>query len=86
MSGTFDVPAGNYRFDWYKNPSGTDGSGYGEGEQWIGTSTLSHSGGGPQGWGGAFVGAVGDVITMTLTQDLGGGNYGPTSEFSEAVS
>ncbi|MDW3179674.1 MAG: right-handed parallel beta-helix repeat-containing protein [Acidimicrobiia bacterium] len=86
LNGTYDVPAGSYRFDFYKNPSGADASGFGEGEQWVATSTLSHSGSGAEGWGAAFVGAVGDIITITVTEDLGGGNYGSTSEFSSAAS
>ncbi len=82
LGGTFDVPAGSYRFEIFSNPSGSDGSGYGEGETYVGSSTLSHSGAGPQAWGAAFVGAIGDEITVTITEDFGGGSYGATSEFS----
>ncbi len=84
LNGTFDVPAGSYRFEIFRNPSGADPTGYGEGQELVGTSTLSHSGAGPQGWGGAFVGSVGDTVTVTVTEDLGGGVYGSTSEFSLA--
>jgi len=86
LGGTYDVPAGNYRFEFFKNPAGADPTGFGEGEQHVASSPLSHSGTGPEGWGAAFVGAVGDIVTVTLTEDLGGGNYGATSEFSAAVT
>ena len=86
LAGTFDVPAGSYRFEIFTNPSGSDGSGFGEGETYVASSTLSHSGVGPQAWGAAFVGAIGDEITVTITEDFGGGNYGATSEFSAVAT
>ncbi|MGI9601211.1 MAG: beta strand repeat-containing protein, partial [Acidimicrobiales bacterium] len=43
---------------------------------------LSHSGTGPQAFGAAFPGTPGDLITATLTEDLGAGTYGATSEFA----
>ena len=77
-----DVPAGNYRVEFFTNPSGADGTGYGEGETFVSAvvvtagSALSHT----------FAGAPGDVITATATHDLGGGSYGDTSEFSAAYT
>ena len=77
-----DVPAGNYRVEFFTNPSGADGSGFGEGESFVSSvvvtagSGLSHT----------FGGTIGDVVTATATHDLGGGSYGDTSEFSAAVT
>ncbi|MGI9608300.1 MAG: LamG-like jellyroll fold domain-containing protein [Acidimicrobiales bacterium] len=82
VTGTFDVPAGDYRFEFYRNPTGVDPSGNGEGEVFAGTSTLSHSGAGPQPFGAAFPGVLGDQVSITLTEVLAGPAFGPTSEFS----
>ncbi|MDH5293369.1 MAG: cadherin-like domain-containing protein, partial [Acidimicrobiia bacterium] len=77
-----DVPAGNYRVEFFTNPSGADGSGYGEGETFVSSvvvtagTGLSHS----------FSGTIGDVLTATATHDLGGGSYGDTSEFSAVIT
>ncbi len=84
LSGTFDVPAGTYRLEFFANPSGADPTGYGEGEVFVGAATLTHTGSGPEPFGAAFPGSAGDVITATITEDSGGG-YGSTSEFSSAV-
>ncbi len=85
LAGEFDVPAGNYRLEFFLNPSGSDGSGYGEGEVIVGTATLSHSGSGAQPFGAAFPGSAGDVVTATLTAVSAGPAYGPSSEFSPAA-
>jgi hypothetical protein len=84
LAGVFDVPAGDYRFEFFKNPSGADPSGYGEGEVLIASSTLAHTGSGEEPFGAAFPGVLGEVITATLTMDYGDGTYGSSSEFSEA--
>ncbi|MDH3704976.1 MAG: right-handed parallel beta-helix repeat-containing protein [Acidimicrobiia bacterium] len=81
ITGTYDVPAGDYRFEIFKNPSGADPSGHGEGEQFVGTSTLTHPGTGPAPWGAALPGTSGDVISVTITRRVGA-TFGPTSEFS----
>ncbi len=86
LSGSYDVPAGSYRFEFFTNPSGGDASGYGEGETLVASSTLSHSGGGPEPFGAAFPGTGGDVITATITEEFAGPVYGSTSEFSAAIS
>jgi hypothetical protein len=77
-----DVPAGDYRIEFFKNPSGADPSGYGEGERFAGAASISHPGGGTQSFSHSFSGFVGDSITATTTIDSGGGSYGSTSEFS----
>ena len=83
--GTFDVPAGDYRFEIFVNPGGADPSGHGEGETFVGTSVLTHTGSGDEAFGAAFPGSVGDVITVTITEDFSG-SYGSTSEFSAAYT
>ena len=43
---TLDVPAGSYRIEFFKNPSGADPSGNGEGELFASSRNLTHPGGG----------------------------------------
>ncbi len=86
VSGTLDAPVGTYRLELFTNPSGADPSGFGEGEVYETEVTLVHPGGGPQPFVAGFPGAVGDVVTATATEDLGGGSYGSTSELSAAAT
>lgn len=81
-----DVPAGSYRVELFANPSGADPSGFGEGERFAGAATVVHAGGGTRRYVVTVAGAAGDALTATVTQDLGGGTYGYTSEFSNAVT
>ena len=80
-----DVPAGNYRVEFFTNTT-ADASGYGEGETLVHTEAISHPGGGSQSFTASFAGGAGDILTATATEDLGGGSYGSTSEFSAAVT
>ncbi len=77
-----DVPAGTYRVEAFTNPSGADPSGYGEGERFAAATTVTHLGGGRESFTLTFAGALGDIVSLTTTQDLGGGAFGSTSEFS----
>ncbi len=86
IGGTFDVPAGDYRFNFFANPSGGDPSGHGEGEVLVETSTLSHIGSGPQAFDGVFAGSVGDLISVTITEESTGPVFGSTSEFSASIT
>ncbi len=79
-----DVPAGTYRIEAFTNPSGPDPSLFGEGEVFAGAATVVHPGSGSTSFSLDYTGTTGDVITLTATEDLGGGAYGPTSEFSAA--
>ncbi|MGF1666467.1 MAG: tandem-95 repeat protein, partial [Acidimicrobiia bacterium] len=81
---TLDVPAGNYRIEFFTNTA-ADPSGYGEGETFVHSATVSHPGTGSQSFTTSFAGSSGDIVTATTTEDLGGGAYGSTSEFSQAV-
>ncbi|MDH3707642.1 MAG: hypothetical protein OES57_16365, partial [Acidimicrobiia bacterium] len=79
----FDLEAGDYLFHFHTNALGADPSGYGEGQSALHVEALAgHTGG-----AGSVVATVpvdpGDVITVTVTEDLGS-SYGSTSEFSAA--
>jgi hypothetical protein len=79
------IPAGNYRIEFYANPSGSDPSGKGEGETRVSSVVVSHTGAGVESFSHTFAGSSGDELTTTATEDLGGGTYGSTSEFSASV-
>jgi hypothetical protein len=78
-----DVPVGNYRVEFFANPSGTSGSYMGEGEiyvtadSFISTGTIATK-------TITITSTNGGAFTATATEDLGGGNYGSTSEFSNS--
>jgi len=80
-----DVPAGDYRIEFFTNPSGADGTGYGEGEVFTSTVNINHTGGGSQSFTHAFAAAVGDIITTTNTLCTDGTctAFLATSEFSQ---
>ena len=84
-----DVPAGSYRIEFFRNPSGADGSGFGEGQVFAGTSNVTHPGGGALPFNHIFPGVAGDVITATATRCTDGATcaaFGNTSEFSKALN
>jgi hypothetical protein len=83
-----DVPAGSYRIEFFKNPSGADTSGYGEGEVFADSVVVSHGGTGVESFSHSFAGSTGDTLTATCTECLDGvacSSLGSTSEFSGAV-
>ena len=77
-----------YRIEFFSNTSGIeDPTGYGEGETYLGFATVTTDGS-----GNATINEIlgisvtdGDRISATATVDLGGGNYGDTSEFAMNV-
>ena len=81
-----DVPAGDYRVEAFTNPSGADPSGNGEGEVFAGATTITHTGSGVESFSLTYAGAAGDLISLTATEDLGGANFGSTSEFSAVIT
>ena len=84
-----DLPAGSYRIEFFKNPSGADPSGYGEGEVFASSRTLTHAGAGSESFSHSFAGAVGEVVTATTTFCTDGATcaaFGNTSEFSRAFT
>ena len=80
-----DLPAGNYRIEFFDNSSGLNSSGFGEGETLVGFASITATGAaGYESFSTTLSGVTAsDVlnVTATVTEDLGGGNYGSTSEF-----
>jgi hypothetical protein len=83
---SLDVPAADYRVEFFRNPSGAHGSGNGGGEVIAGATTISHAGTGTQSFVYSFAGSAGDTITATATEHIFGPFYGSTSEFSTAFT
>ncbi|MEM7322367.1 MAG: right-handed parallel beta-helix repeat-containing protein, partial [Actinomycetota bacterium] len=81
-----DAPAGNYRIEFFENPSGAGTGGYGEGQNFVHGVTVTHGGTGVESFSTSYSGAGSVPLTATATQDLGGGSYGATSEFSLAIT
>ena len=84
-----DVPAGDYRIEFFENPAGISGIGLGEGQVFLGAVTVTHPGGGSQSFSETLTGVTAtatDSVTATATEDLGGGSYGATSEFGPATA
>jgi len=87
VAGVIDSTASTtYRLEFFNNPLGTeDPTGYGEGRVFLFATTVTTDGSGHASFSvtptAASV-AAGDRISATATVDLGGGNYGSTSEFS----
>jgi len=80
-----NLPAGNYRIEFFSNPSGADSSNYGEGQVFVSAMTITHNGSGDQPFVHAFPGSVGDVMTATATEEFVGPIYRSTSEFSRRL-
>ncbi|HSR44476.1 MAG TPA: immunoglobulin-like domain-containing protein [Acidimicrobiia bacterium] len=81
-----DAPAGNYRIEFYANPTGVDPTGYGEGESLSGTYAVVSHPGGSASYSTTIAGWAGYELTATATRDFGAGSFGSSSEFSAAVS
>lgn len=79
---TLDAPAGNYVVQFFENTT-ADGTNHGEGETLAGSFTITHGGTGSESFSNNMVLANSANVSATVTQDLGGGTYGFTSEFSE---
>ena len=62
----------------------SDPSGHGEGEQYLGSTTIATDVAGSASFAATFasLSVPGQFVTATATLDLGGGDYGATSEFS----
>ena len=83
-----DVPSGFYRIEFFRNPSGVDSTGYGEGESLADAVILQDTGPGVYSYSHSFAGVVGDTLTATCTECMDGVActvFGSTSEFSAAV-
>ena len=84
VSFSLDVPAGSYRVEFFRNPSGVDVPN-GEGEVFAGFKNVTHGGGGSRSFSATITGVSGDRITATTTLCTDGGvcaAFSDTSEFS----
>jgi len=81
-----DVPAGDYRVEFFTNPLGADPSGNGEGEIFADALMITHAGAGIESFSHIFAGAVGDIISATATEEFAGPIYGSTSEFATVIT
>jgi hypothetical protein len=84
-----DVPAGTYRVEFFRNPSGVDATGHGEGETFAGTVNVTHLGGGTASFSHTFAGSTGDMLTATATLCADGApctTFGSTSEFDSVMT
>jgi hypothetical protein len=84
-----DVPAGSYRIEFFKNPSGADPTSFGEGEMFAASGNVTHPGGGAVFFAKSFAGSTGDVITATATACTDGAvcaAFGSTSEFAKTLT
>lgn len=83
---TLDVPAGTYRIEVFANPGDTHPMTFPFTGVLLATDTVVHPGGGALPQSMSLTGAAGDVLTMTTTEDLGGGTFGVTSEPSDSIA
>ncbi|MGE3817834.1 MAG: DUF4347 domain-containing protein, partial [Isosphaeraceae bacterium] len=85
ITGTLNSAASkNYRIEFFSSPT-RDDTGYGEGFTYLGFVNVTTNGGGNATFNASLAGVTlttGHVVSATATVDLGGGNYGGTSEFA----
>jgi Domain of unknown function (DUF4347)/Cadherin domain/Right handed beta helix region/Laminin G domain len=89
ISGTIDsTPNTALRIEFFSAPTG-DASGYGEGQNYLGFVDVTTDAAGNASFVAVLNGvtvSAGHAVSATGTVDLGGGNYGDTSEFSAHVA
>jgi len=83
-----DVPTGDYRIEFFANPSSADPSGFGEGQILVSSVNISHAGTGVEPFSHNFPGTDGDVLTATTTRctAVSCNGFDVTSEFSATVT
>ncbi|MFM2052137.1 MAG: hypothetical protein RL456_174, partial [Pseudomonadota bacterium] len=77
-----------YRVELFGSATG-DASGHGEASAYLGSASVTTDAAGLGSFEAVLAGttlAGGSVVTATATEDLGGGTYGSTSEFSANVT
>jgi hypothetical protein len=86
MTYTLDVPAGQYRVEFFSNTT-ADGSGFGEGETYLGSHDIVKTGSGSQAFAHTLTGGSHPNISATATlKDGSADGFGPTSEFSATAT
>jgi CSLREA domain-containing protein len=76
-----------YRIEFFSSPT-ADASGYGEGQVYLGFTSVTTDGSGNATINTTLTGVsviAGHVVSATATVDLGAGNFGSTSEFAQNV-
>ena len=85
ISGSLNSTASTpFRIEFFSSATG-DASGYGEGQTYLGATTVTTDAIGNASFSAVLTGvtvATGHAVTATATVDLGAGNYGNTSEFA----
>ncbi|HBJ33285.1 MAG TPA: hypothetical protein DDZ51_00695, partial [Planctomycetaceae bacterium] len=75
-----------YRIEFYSNEFGqAEATGYGEGRIYLGSASVTTDANGNAQFSSLLTGVTlgyGSTVTATATVDLGGGNFGSTSEFA----
>lgn len=82
-------PSTTYTVDFFGVPAGSSGGGLAEGNVYLGSIDVTTDASGNVAATTALAAGallLGDRITATATRNLGGGNYGGTSEFSAAAT
>ncbi len=89
ITGTLNSTAGTaFRVEFFSSSTG-DASGYGEGQTYLGFTSVTTNGSGNAAINATLTGVTvtaGHKVSATATVDLGGGNYGSTSEFAQNVT
>ena len=89
IAGSLNSSAGTtFRIEFFSSPT-ADASGYGEGQAYLGAATATTDGSGNASINATLTGVsvtAGHFVSATATVDLGGGNYGSTSEFGANVT
>jgi hypothetical protein len=82
---TLDVPAGDYRIEFFSNTV-ADPSGIGEGETYLGSVTISHTGSGLEQFSHTLTGTGHTHLALTATEidPSTPSGFGATSEFGGA--
>ncbi|NNE30181.1 MAG: hypothetical protein HKN16_11125, partial [Saprospiraceae bacterium] len=76
-----------FRIEFYAN-STEDGTGFGEGETYLGATSVTTNGSGDASFSTPLTGSLplGTFVSATATIDHGGGSFGSTSELAENIS
>jgi VCBS repeat-containing protein len=86
IAGTLNSHANStYRIELFSNPT-ADISGYGGGLTYLGSVNLSTDGSGNASFSYMHIGELDGYISATVTEDLGSGHFGSTSEYALASS
>ena len=89
IAGSLNSSAGTtFRIEFFSSPT-ADASGYGEGQTYLGAAMATTDGSGNATFNTTLTGVsvtAGHFVSAAATVDLGGGNYGSTSEFGANVT